>query len=132
MRIPLILPELCHLYSTTGALEAAYAQAFGKGISLSEQQLVDCARAFNNFGCNGGLPSQAFEYIKFNGGLDTEDAYPYTGKDGVCKFSSENVGVKVLDSVNITLVRSAILLSLNQHTSMNSKISVGCVHCMVT
>lgn len=132
MRIPLILPELCHLYSTTGALEAAYAQAFGKGISLSEQQLVDCARAFNNFGCNGGLPSQAFEYIKFNGGLDTEDAYPYTGKDGVCKFSSENVGVKVLDSVNITLVRSAILLSLNQHTSMNSKISVGWVHCMVT
>ncbi|XP_022845739.1 cysteine proteinase 3-like [Olea europaea var. sylvestris] len=93
----------CWTFSTTGALEAAYAQAFGKGISLSEQQLVDCARAFNNFGCNGGLPSQAFEYIKFNGGLDTEDTYPYTGKDGVCKYSSENVGVKVLDSVNITL-----------------------------
>ena len=91
-------------YSTTGALEAAYAQAFGKGISLSEQQLVDCAGAFNNFGCNGGLPSQAFEYIKYNGGLDTEEAYPYTGVDGLCKYSSQNVGVHVLDSVNITLV----------------------------
>ncbi|KAL6539620.1 hypothetical protein OROHE_011391 [Orobanche hederae] len=89
--------------STTGAPEAAYAQAFGKGISLSEQQLVDCAGTFNNFECNGGLPSQAFEYIKYNGGLETEDAYPYTGKDGVCKYSSENVGVQVLDSVNITL-----------------------------
>ncbi|KAL8464098.1 hypothetical protein ACS0TY_033863 [Phlomoides rotata] len=93
----------CWTFSTTGALEAAYAQAFGKGVSLSEQQLVDCAGAFNNFGCNGGLPSQAFEYIKYNGGLETEDAYPYTGKDGVCKFSSENVGVRVIDSVNITL-----------------------------
>ncbi|KAK9274680.1 hypothetical protein L1049_021931 [Liquidambar formosana] len=93
----------CWTFSTTGALEAAYAQAFGKGISLSEQQLVDCARAFNNFGCSGGLPSQAFEYIKYNGGLDTEEAYPYTGKDGSCKFSSENVGVTVVDSVNITL-----------------------------
>ncbi|KAL6507140.1 hypothetical protein OROHE_022039 [Orobanche hederae] len=93
----------CWTFSTTGALEAAYAQAFGKGISLSEQQLVDCAGTFNNFGCNGGLPSQAFEYIKYNGGLETEDAYPYTGKDGVCKYSSENVGVQVLDSVNITL-----------------------------
>ena len=93
----------CWTFSTTGALEAAYAQAFGKGISLSEQQLVDCARAFNNYGCNGGLPSQAFEYIKYNGGLETEAAYPYTGKDGQCKFSSENVGVQVLDSVNITL-----------------------------
>ncbi|GER44540.1 cysteine protease, partial [Striga asiatica] len=93
----------CWTFSTTGALEAAYSQAFGKGISLSEQQLVDCAGNFNNFGCNGGLPSQAFEYIKYNGGLETEDAYPYTAKDGTCKFSSENVGVRVLDSVNITL-----------------------------
>jgi len=90
--------------STTGALEAAYAQAFGKNISLSEQQLVDCAGAFNNFGCNGGLPSQAFEYIKYNGGLDTEEAYPYTGKDGVCKFTAKNVAVRVIDSINITLV----------------------------
>ncbi|KAH6823062.1 aleurain-like protease [Perilla frutescens var. hirtella] len=93
----------CWTFSTTGALEAAYAQAFGKGILLSEQQLVDCAGAFNNFGCNGGLPSQAFEYIKYNGGLETEEAYPYTGKDGVCKYSSKNAAVQVLDSVNITL-----------------------------
>ncbi|XP_044464099.1 thiol protease aleurain-like [Mangifera indica] len=93
----------CWTFSTTGALEAAYHQAHGKQISLSEQQLVDCAQAFNNFGCSGGLPSQAFEYIKYNGGLDTESAYPYTGKDGECKFSSENVGVQVVDCVNITL-----------------------------
>ena len=90
--------------STTGALEAAYAQAFGKNISLSEQQLVDCVGAFNNFGCNDGLPSKAFEYIKYNGGLDTEEAYPYTGKDGVCKFTAKNVVVQVIDSMNITLV----------------------------
>ncbi|KAL6557947.1 hypothetical protein OROMI_018297 [Orobanche minor] len=90
-------------FSTSGAPEAAYAQAFGKGISLSEQQLVDCAGTFNNFECNGGLPYQAFEYIKYNGWLETEDAYPYTRKDGVCKYSSENVRVQVLDSVNITL-----------------------------
>lgn len=92
----------CWTFSTTGALEAAYAQAYGKNISLSEQQLVDCAGAYNNNGCNGGLPSQAFQYIKYNGGLDTEKAYPYTAKDGECKFSAENVGVKVVDSVNIT------------------------------
>ncbi|KAF1867807.1 hypothetical protein Lal_00050241 [Lupinus albus] len=93
----------CWTFSTTGALEAAYAQAFGRNISLSEQQLVDCAGAFSNFGCDGGLPSQAFEYIKYNGGLDTEKAYPYTASNGLCKFSAENVGVRVLNSVNITL-----------------------------
>ena len=86
-------------YSTTGALEAAYKQATGKFVSLSEQQLVDCAGAFNNFGCNGGLPSQAFEYIKYNCGLDTEEAYPYTAKDGVCKYDVNSVGAQVSDSV---------------------------------
>lgn len=93
----------CWTFSTTGALEAAYAQAYGKSVSLSEQQLVDCAGDFNNFGCNGGLPSQAYEYIKYNGGLDSEEAYPYTGKDGACKYSSENAAVRVLDAVNITM-----------------------------
>ncbi|KAI3789977.1 hypothetical protein L2E82_02785 [Cichorium intybus] len=93
----------CWTFSTTGALEAAYAQAYGKSVSLSEQQLVDCARDFNNFGCNGGLPSQAYEYIKYNGGLDTEEAYPYTGKDGVCKYKAENAAVQVIESVNITM-----------------------------
>ncbi|XP_038698899.1 thiol protease aleurain-like [Tripterygium wilfordii] len=93
----------CWTFSSTGALEAAYKQAFGTGISLSEQQLVDCAGAFDNFGCDGGLPSHAFEYIKYNGGLETEKAYPYTGQNGLCKFSSENVAVQVLSSVNITL-----------------------------
>ncbi|KAG8050076.1 hypothetical protein GUJ93_ZPchr0009g1775 [Zizania palustris] len=93
----------CWTFSTTGALEAAYTQATGKSVSLSEQQLVDCAAAYNNFGCHGGLPSQAFEYIKYNGGLDTEDSYPYTAVNGICHYKPENVGVKVLDSINITL-----------------------------
>ena len=106
LHILVVLALTSEFYSTTGALEAAYKQAFGKDISLSEQQLVDCAGAFNNFGCNGGLPSQAFEYIKYNGGLETEKAYPYTGKNGLCKFSAENVAVQVVDSVNITLVRA--------------------------
>ncbi|KAB2623468.1 hypothetical protein D8674_038332 [Pyrus ussuriensis x Pyrus communis] len=82
----------CWTFSTTGALEAAYVQEFGKQISLSEQQLVDCAGAFNNNGCSGGLPSQAFEYIKYNGGLDTEAAYPYVGVDGVYKFGTISLG----------------------------------------
>lgn len=111
--------------STTGALEAAYAQAFGKNISLSEQQLVDCAGPFNNFGCNGGLPSQAFEYIKYNGGLDTEEAYPYTGKDGVCKFSAENVAVKVLDSVNITLVLISLTSSSKWVHNLKSQFKIN-------
>ncbi|NXD16897.1 CATH protein, partial [Nothocercus nigrocapillus] len=67
----------CWTFSTTGCLESAIAIASGKLLSLAEQQLVDCAQAFNNHGCSGGLPSQAFEYILYNKGLMAEDAYPY-------------------------------------------------------
>jgi len=93
-----------HFCSATGALEAAYHQKHGKGISLSEQHLVDCATDFNNHKCKGGLPSQAFEYIKYNGGLETEEAYPYTAQNGTCKFSARRVAVRVVDSVNISMV----------------------------
>jgi cathepsin H len=92
----------CWTFSTTGALEAAHAQATGKMVLLSEQQLVDCAGEFNNFGCGGGLPSQAFEYIRYNGGIDTEDSYPYNAKDSQCRFHKNTIGAQVWDVVNIT------------------------------
>ncbi|GJT08713.1 RNA-directed DNA polymerase, eukaryota, reverse transcriptase zinc-binding domain protein [Tanacetum coccineum] len=40
---------------------------------------------------------------KYDGGLDSEEAYPYTGVDGVCKYSSENAAIRVLETVNITV-----------------------------
>uniref|UniRef100_A0A8C7DNT2 Cathepsin H n=1 Tax=Oncorhynchus kisutch TaxID=8019 RepID=A0A8C7DNT2_ONCKI len=92
----------CWTFSTTGCLESVTAIATGKLPLLSEQQLVDCAQDFNNHGCMGGLPSQAFEYVKYNNGLMTEDDYPYTGHDGSCNFKPELAAAFVKDVVNIT------------------------------
>ncbi|XP_018603152.1 pro-cathepsin H [Scleropages formosus] len=92
----------CWTFSTTGCLESVTAIATGKLPLLSEQQLVDCAQAFNNHGCKGGLPSQAFEYIKFNKGLMAEDDYPYTGRDGTCNFKPQMAAAFVKDVVNVT------------------------------
>ncbi|XP_045141628.1 pro-cathepsin H [Echinops telfairi] len=69
----------------------------------AEQQLVDCAQDFNNHGCEGGLPSQAFEYILYNKGIMAEDAYPYQGRDGVCKFQPKQAVAFVKEVANITL-----------------------------
>lgn len=75
----------CWTFSTVGCLEAhvAILNEQKRTPLLSEQQLVECAQDFDNHGCNGGLPSHAFEYLKHEGskGLHTEFTYPYIGKD---------------------------------------------------
>uniref|UniRef100_A0A165ZBU3 Cysteine protease n=1 Tax=Daucus carota subsp. sativus TaxID=79200 RepID=A0A165ZBU3_DAUCS len=73
----------CWAFSTISAVEGINQIATGKLITLSEQELVDCDRSYNE-GCNGGLMDDAFQFIINNGGIDSDADYPYTGRDGQC------------------------------------------------
>jgi len=74
----------CWAFATVAGIEGANFIATKKLVSLSEQELVDCDRAKDQ-GCGGGLPSNALEYLQKNGlGEESEEDYPYTGRDGKC------------------------------------------------
>jgi hypothetical protein len=69
-------------------LEGAYHLSTGKLLSLSEQQLVDCAYLnYGNLGCNGGLMDNAFTYVKATP-IELEADYGYTGTKNSCSYSA--------------------------------------------
>lgn len=79
----------CWSFSSTGAVEGAWAISKGQLIDLSEQELVDCATgvSYGSHGCNGGQMEGAFKFIIENGQCSLS-SYPYTAKDGSCQKCS--------------------------------------------
>eukprot|EP01065_Artemidia_motanka_P047909 TRINITY_DN75_c0_g1_i2.p1 TRINITY_DN75_c0_g1~~TRINITY_DN75_c0_g1_i2.p1 ORF type:complete len:760 (+),score=179.49 TRINITY_DN75_c0_g1_i2:91-2370(+) len=71
----------CWSFSTTGAIESAWAIAGNPLVSLSEQELVSCDKGDGNSGCGGGWPDKAMDWVKANG-IDTEESYPYASGSG--------------------------------------------------
>jgi len=87
----------CWAFSATEAIESAWilgGHATASTVDLAPQQIVDCDHQGVS-GCNGGTTESAYNYIHSSGGQDSTAHYPYTARDGTCKFSSAYVVAKI-------------------------------------
>jgi len=109
----------CWAFSTTGAIEGVYQINTGNLQSYSEQQLVDCSEEYGNYGCDGGWPYQAMEYVE-KYGIETEANYPYAGVDQTCAYKAAEAGFKVTGYTAIPASDNDALLAAN----VNSPVSI--------
>jgi cathepsin F len=114
----------CWAFSTVANIEGAGFVETGKLLNLSEQQLVDCDTA--DSGCNGGLPSNAFEYMISNSmGLEGESAYPYTAKDGSCHDSKSQEQAFITAWQQISTDETQIATALQQYGPLSIGINAN-------
>jgi len=74
----------CWAFACVGVVESVYIEKDGamdasdvENFHLSVQQMVSCDET--NYGCMGGWPIDAMEYVQDAGGLAMEEDYPYKG-----------------------------------------------------
>ena len=89
----------CWAFSATGSMEGQYALHSNKLVSLSESQIIDCDINGTDEGCDGGWMDGAFKYVISQGGIDTEDSYPYDPQDDPCVFNKSKVDLLLLLNV---------------------------------
>jgi len=109
----------CWAFGAVASIEAAHAQRYGKLISMSEQQLVDCVPDTD---CHiGGNYVVGWGVVKQQGGIESEDSYPYvTGSIGhklECRFEKQKIVAKVSNFTRFVLDGNELNLMkrLNDH-----------------
>merc|ERR1712072_806728 len=96
----------CWAFSTVANVEGVNFLKTGKLISLSEQELVDCDKDPDDYetymGCEGGVLGVGMVHMwKKHMGLETEQDYPYTAKDGNCSLVSSKQRVFISNSTQL-------------------------------
>ncbi|XP_048143585.1 procathepsin L-like isoform X1 [Corvus hawaiiensis] len=113
----------CWAFSATGALEGLMFRRTGKLVALSEQNLIDCTQKLGNKGCRGGHMQPAFQYVRNNGGLNSERSYPYQGTDNSsCRYNPRD---KAAICSGFATVPQGNEVALKHAVAINGPVSVA-------
>ncbi|XP_063709083.1 procathepsin L-like [Culicoides brevitarsis] len=90
----------CWAFAATGLLEYDYFIKKKEIVSLSEQELLDCVPIKYNYGCKGGIPYYALEFVK-DSGINYEKDYPYEKRQRKCQIRLKKAP-KLVQNVQMT------------------------------
>lgn len=107
----------CWGHSTTACASSAFAITNGQMYDFSVQEIVDCVTSkygYQSEGTQGGIPSEALDFLVKNGAELTKD-YPYTQRDGTCGKSKHTVVAKFSQYIEVeSNSQDTLLEALNQ------------------
>jgi len=116
----------CYSFSATGALEGQWFKKKGKLLSMSEQQLVDCSGRFGNHGCRGGWYHACWNYIKSAGGIEGENDYRYTARQGwSCRADRSKFIATAAGSVGVTRGEDSLTQAIGSVGPISVAIDAG-------
>lgn len=84
----------CWAFSSTMAVESAWANAGNELTEFSVQQMLSCDDGEGDSGCVGGDPTYGYRFVKTNGGLASQSAYPFDDKQVDDTDKCKEVAVK--------------------------------------
>ncbi|MQL73623.1 hypothetical protein Taro_005990, partial [Colocasia esculenta] len=77
----------CWAFSAVAAIEGINYIISEQLITLSEQQILDCEML--DIGCGKpGRAQDAYEFVMMNGGISTDEIYPYRRRKEKCKWNT--------------------------------------------
>jgi len=113
----------CWAFSATETIESAFALAGNTLPDLAPQQIVDCDKTDD--GCGGGFPWTAYQYVISAGGQEPESDYPYTAKDGSCKFNKADIVATIANWTWVSKSASTENTAMLSYVYQSGPVSIG-------